>query len=119
MSDASAQHDRAAILHRVSAAIWSASPDAPAMSWPTAFITARHPSQVALADAVERTKAEARAAVGALMIGPDGRHARRNGRRTRNRHRRRPLRRGLRRHADGNPRMTEAHPTTTNRRILE
>lgn len=69
MSDASAQHDRSAILHRVAAAIWSAGPDAPAMSWPTAIITARHPSQVALADAVERTKAEARAAVGALMIG--------------------------------------------------
>jgi|GEM_PF-2513929 len=64
-----AEHDRAAILNRVAEGIWNAEPEGFSLTWSRAVVVSQHPSQMALAHAVAKTRAEARAAVRALMIG--------------------------------------------------
>lgn len=73
MTAASAQHDRAVILNRVAEAIWNADPEVYNLTWGRAVPTSQRHDQVALAEAVAKTRAAARAAVAALMIGTSGR----------------------------------------------
>lgn len=73
MSAASAQHDRAAILNRVAEGVWSADPGVYDLSWGRAVVLAQRHDQLALADAVMKTRVAARAAIGALIIGTAGR----------------------------------------------
>jgi len=68
-----AEHDRAAILDRVAAGIWKASKVASPVCWEQAKIEARADTTPHLTEAVRLTQAEARAAVGALIIGADPR----------------------------------------------
>jgi len=68
-----AEHDRAAILHRVAEAIWHAPEIKPAQSWGRAVMLASTHRDPELTYRVQSTLAEARAAVGALMIGVDPR----------------------------------------------
>lgn len=67
-----AEQDRLVIIDRVAAAIWAAGSEGE-RSWRKACLAAQHPNEVALADAVEKTRAEARAAIKALMIGVEPR----------------------------------------------
>lgn len=68
-----AEADRHAILNRVAEAIWHAPEVKPAQSWGRAVMLASTHRDPELTYRVQSTLAEARAAVGALMIGVDPR----------------------------------------------